>query len=94
MTTPGKWTVKQTVIDGEPSDDFFDVVTRTEQVAAMIAVQADAQLISAAPELLAALRLFANLDQSVPSGLWAVKQEYCEQARQAIAKATVQEHQA
>jgi hypothetical protein len=48
---------------------------------------ANARLIAAAPELLTALDLFANLDKHVNSDLWLINQEYCNQARAAIAKA-------
>jgi ABC-type lipoprotein export system ATPase subunit len=48
---------------------------------------ANARLIAAAPELLEALELFANLDRTVNSDLWAIDAMYCERARAAIQKA-------
>lgn len=48
---------------------------------------ANARLIAAAPDLLEALRPFADLDTSTPSELWAIRSELCEAARAAIAKA-------
>ena len=47
-----------------------------------------AKLIAAAPDLLAALELFANLDRTVNSDLWAIDASFCDKARAAIAKAT------
>ena len=44
------------------------------------------QLETEVQELRAALEKFANLDTSTCSDLWAIRKEYCDQARAALAK--------
>lgn len=46
---------------------------------------ANARLIAAAPEMYEALKLFANLDLSVNSDLWAIDKRKCAEARAIIA---------
>lgn len=42
--------------------------------------------VNAHDELVAALKLFANLDTSVSSDLWTINPDYCAQARAALSK--------
>ena len=94
--TPGPWTVGcpakthyimtggHTVVAALPHDrgngSHYVIDNDSER-------KANASLIAAAPELLEALELFANLDRNVPSDRWWIETTWCEQARKAIAKA-------
>jgi hypothetical protein len=69
----------------QPLEDILDASHPTSK-----AIAAEVAVANAAPLLLAALKLFANIDRSTGSDLWAIRKEYCDLARNAIAKAEAQ----
>lgn len=53
--TPGPWIVGPEIIDSDESPDYLRVTTKDCDIASRILLEADARLIAAAPDLLAAL---------------------------------------
>ena len=82
--TPGPWEV---MIDDAGFIDFYRIDANGETVGEALLGEADARLIAAAPDLLAALQALVVLDDGNRSELWCWSEEF-EAARAAIAKAT------
>ena len=78
--TPGPWKVVEDFIDEQQSLDYMSVISCDAEIASRIRVDADARLIAAAPELLAAALEFMNGEGNVK----ATRDMF----RAAIAKAT------
>jgi hypothetical protein len=86
--THGPWIVEQDVIDDDYSLDYLRVVTADAEVAGQVLIEADARLIAAAPELLAALEQIERLGREADGNFVDVRAMLSEIARAAIAKAT------
>lgn len=90
--TPGPWTLRMGGISEEivaisKRGKAWAIARTTASKCGRDQATANALLIAAAPELLDALKRFANLDADTNSYLVANCTKYCEQARAAIAKA-------
>ena len=86
--TPGPWHLAADADGTMTTNDQGAQITMWPPQGGTVEQCANARLIAAAPDLLAALQTFANLDRSTPSGLWSIRPELCEAARAAIAQAT------
>lgn len=91
--TPGPWDIEVVGhTDGEDAQCVCEILgnDRMARVAEFVS-EDDAiyivRCVNSHDDLLAALKLFANIDLSTPSNLWSINTHYCEQARAAIAKA-------
>ncbi len=93
--TPGPWHIEQNIRGGVNIRCSWGVIGTIFNGSSFVhsvpdranEQSANANLIAAAPDLLEALKKFANLDRTVNSGLWEIRSEECEKARAAIAKA-------
>ena len=83
--TPGPWRVAPDVIDEEQSLDYLRVETKDADIASRILIDEDANLIAAAPDLLAALK---RCVVSLHNAGIGIKCGELQEAHAAIAKAT------
>lgn len=88
--TPGPWVARKTGGAGWPEQRGFaiDFNEAQEQVVDFVYEEADAYLIAAAPDLLAALRRVLPQYEALLQDCGLASRDTTEQARAAIAKAT------